>query len=987
MTTDVNFLIPTYLRFYAQHAFESITDTQLILIISTIIAAITYAFLSRFRIIVCRWLLSQHFWINDSPKPNSKKVWWYMFWVRVFTAFFEFDCLDTKEPECYSPELLLERKRQRQLALKKDNGLVLNKNAEPNDNSLGNERSLDVKNDSSLTLRTAKIRIQSFFLNFMNRLFIDPNRKVLFSCQNLLPNLPVPYLSDTMNKLKASLDILQKFDPGALPAKYEERLNEFEKGIGQKLQFLLLLRSMMFTDNYVSDWWEKYVYTMNRKSLAINSNYYILDMSYYIPTQNQCARAAVIVYYMLKFRQEILNQTLKPLKVREIVPVCMDQYKRLFSTCRIPGHDFDILKHFPPHQSKHIIIYVNGNYYKLNVDRRVHVKTFDSNVLQQPYEAPPTYILQMTIEKIVEKSCQADPSTDTENYKLERALNTLTALERNEWAEIRGKYFSVGLNKKSLDTIESAILMVTIDTTLPQPLSEPLSFTDQARQLLSGFDIHNYDNDKFDGISRSKDNGKKLEIDKSATFKNTNNNANVILKNPAKNSDLYGKKKCPLTPSSHVWLDKSVNLLVFPSGKIGLNCEHSYADATITGHLHEYTLSNEVKNDSYDSDGNCQGYLKASPTASPYVFAASKYKNLDVKNTNVKEAYNDNEHNYDNNLLLSYEKLDWDWSNKGIKSSVTSAHNFALQNAKGLDICVEEFVNFGKGFMKQKKISPDAFIQIAIQLAYYDLSISVIETQMGNGKILSDTNSTLFIDRNNLELSSSKYSDINNFGSNSTPPSEFIELRMGRLRSTYEASSTRLFVRGRTETVRTLTNEIGQFITSMYDPNSTKAERIIFFKTAANKHQSLYKEAMTGKGIDRHLFALFVMSKMMGKDCQILKEILSIPWDLSTSQSPQQQITNKIDFDSPVIADKLSPGGGFGPVTPNGFGIAYMIPCSYKLFFHVTRFKKNLNKSSNNISEKGSNPVLQNQQNYLSSREFLQAIFGALNKLKELLND
>lgn len=32
-------------------------------------------------------------------------------------------------------------------------------------------------------------------------------------------------------------------------------------------------------------------------------------------------------------------------------------------------------------------------------------------------------------------------------------------------------------------------------------------------------------------------------------------------------------------------------------------------------------------------------------------------------------------------------------------------------------------------------------------------------------------------------------------------------------------------------------------------------------RRAADKHQQLYRDAMNGKGIDRHLFALFVVSK------------------------------------------------------------------------------------------------------------------------------
>lgn len=35
-------------------------------------------------------------------------------------------------------------------------------------------------------------------------------------------------------------------------------------------------------------------------------------------------------------------------------------------------------------------------------------------------------------------------------------------------------------------------------------------------------------------------------------------------------------------------------------------------------------------------------------------------------------------------------------------------------------------------------------------------------------------------------------------------------------------------------------------------------------QNACDKHQQLYREAMTGQGVDRHLFALYVVSKGLG---------------------------------------------------------------------------------------------------------------------------
>ena len=69
--------------------------------------------------------------------------------------------------------------------------------------------------------------------------------------------------------------------------------------------------------------------------------------------------------------------------------------------------------------------------------------------------------------------------------------------------------------------------------------------------------------------------------------------------------------------------------------------------------------------------------------------------------------------------------------------------------------------------------------------------------------------------------------------------------------------------------------------------------------------------SLPGKGVDRHLFCLYVMSRYLKLESPFLDRVLGEPWRLSTSQTPAQQ-TGKIDFNK--MPDRISPGGGFGPV-------------------------------------------------------------------------
>lgn len=170
-----------------------------------------------------------------------------------------------------------------------------------------------------------------------------------------------------------------------------ERLaNEFEHGIAKKLQFYLFLKSWWAT-NYVSDWWEEYVYLRGRTPLVVNSNFYGIDALFIHPTKVQAARAASTIYSCLQYRRLIDRQELEPvcilfcnvllilwfvlnltdffsilqIMVYGLAPLCSWQYERLFNTTRIPGIETDKLVHIQ--DSNHIVVYHKGRYFKVNI--------------------------------------------------------------------------------------------------------------------------------------------------------------------------------------------------------------------------------------------------------------------------------------------------------------------------------------------------------------------------------------------------------------------------------------------------------------------------------------------------------------------------------------------------------------------------------------------------------------------------------------------
>ncbi|XP_033126611.1 carnitine O-palmitoyltransferase 1, muscle isoform-like [Anneissia japonica] len=142
-----------------------------------------------------------------------------------------------------------------------------------------------------------------------------------------------------------------------------ERLaSDFKKNLGMRLQRYLYLK-WWFSSNYVSDWWEEYVYLRGRSPLMVNSNYYGLDTIMWQSSSFQAARAANMTFACLKFRREIAQETLDPIMVQKLVPLCSWQYERLFNTTRIPGLESDKVVTYQT--SRHVAVYHKGRFYKL----------------------------------------------------------------------------------------------------------------------------------------------------------------------------------------------------------------------------------------------------------------------------------------------------------------------------------------------------------------------------------------------------------------------------------------------------------------------------------------------------------------------------------------------------------------------------------------------------------------------------------------------
>jgi carnitine O-acetyltransferase len=86
----------------------------------------------------------------------------------------------------------------------------------------------------------------------------------------------------------------------------------------------------------------------------------------------------------------------------------------------------------------------------------------------------------------------------------------------------------------------------------------------------------------------------------------------------------------------------------------------------------------------------------------------------------------------------------------------------------------------------------------------------------------------------------------------------------GHLGATYESIATRQFRHGRTEAMRVVTPEIVAFVSAMDDPDADADTRRAAFRAAAGKHVARAKECQAGQAPEQHLWELQLIHQLRG---------------------------------------------------------------------------------------------------------------------------
>ncbi|CAB3409287.1 unnamed protein product [Caenorhabditis bovis] len=285
------------------------------------------------------------------------------------------------------------------------------------------------------------------------------------------------------------------------------------------------------------------------------------------------------------------------------------------------------------------------------------------------------------------------------------------------------------------------------------------------------------------------------------------------------------------------WYDATIQLIVSSSGANGLCIEHSTAEGIVIMNMAEYAIRHAQR------------------------FMASNLMSQHVAARRVHP-----------------KSLTWHFSETArelLKKQVDTFDELASE----LDLDVLIFDEFGKDAIKTWKVSPDGFVQLAMQLAHY--------------------------------------------------------MTHGYLVSTYESASIRRFRAGRVDNIRANTQPALEWVTAMGDRSASNAKKLELFRNAAAKQAQVTIENISGYGIDNHLCALYCLAREREEATgQDIPELFMDPlWaDVMRFPLSTSQVTTSSDITDSYLC--------YGAVVRDGYGCPYGLHPN-RIVFAPAAFKSN----------------------------------------------
>ncbi|KAN0060394.1 carnitine O-acetyltransferase yat1 [Thecaphora frezii] len=299
------------------------------------------------------------------------------------------------------------------------------------------------------------------------------------------------------------------------------------------------------------------------------------------------------------------------------------------------------------------------------------------------------------------------------------------------------------------------------------------------------------------------------------------------------------------------WYDK-LQIIVCANGAAGINFEHTGVDGHTVLRYVADIYTELIMRFAKSIHSSTKSLFQAK--TSPYAKGAGRKPGTSPDEQEAKRLQEVEQ-------ATAPRKLEWTLTPQlaaGIRYGETRLCDLICQN----ECQVLEFDKYGKNFITRHKFSPDAFVQMAFQAAYYKL--------------------------------------------------------YGRCVTTYEPAMTKAFLHGRTEAIRTVQPHSLEFVES-YISNDKVDKKLSALRKACEGHSKLSKACATGNGHDRHLYAMLAVFKKQQAEKGTNNAVPELFRDAAYATLNHTVISTS-NCGNPALRIF-----GFGPVAPDGFGIGYII--------------------------------------------------------------
>jgi carnitine O-acetyltransferase len=163
-------------------------------------------------------------------------------------------------------------------------------------------------------------------------------------------------------------------------------------------------------------------------------------------------RAASLTFCAIKLASSIRDETVLPDTFKG-KPLCMDQFKAVFGTARVPNLEGDEIDVYP--NSSHVAVISRHQMYYFQAlwpDGAVAVEEED--------------ILDI-LGAVQRNSASVDPNGASRNF-----LGVLTSLGRRQWALARRNLAAIPMNEEYLCIVDSALFVLVLDDYIPKDIND-----------------------------------------------------------------------------------------------------------------------------------------------------------------------------------------------------------------------------------------------------------------------------------------------------------------------------------------------------------------------------------------------------------------------------------------------------------------------------------------------------------------------------------